>query len=121
MNSFDEFDFTKINTDADLFRKGITEQTQAQNVRELKEESPAKITQAQSKILAETSVELSINLGNLMLTIEDLIDLTPGVIFQYEMEKEKFLSINLGDNKIAEGRFVKDKEDLAIEITKVMF
>lgn len=77
------------------------------------------LTQAQAKILSEASVNLNVDIGSISMSIEDLIDLMPGEVFEFQLEKGKIVKIKLDAKTIAEAKFVKKDGSYALEIVSV--
>lgn len=79
-----------------------------------------KLTQGQAKLLSEASVDLSVEIGSISMSIEDLIDLMPGELFEFRLEKGKLVTLKLGTKTIAEAKFVKKDGNFALEIISVL-
>ena len=104
----DIFNMEKANTLAAAGQPEITEETDL-----------VKLTQAQAKILSEATVDLIVEIGSIVMSIEDLIDLMPGELFEFQVERGKVISLKLGAKTIAEAKFIKKEGNYALEIISV--
>ncbi len=103
--------FKKSNETRDGFLAVGTPEPLPETVRILRPE--------QTKLLASVEVELRVEVAQFMLSLEQLLDLVPGQIFEQAISSDARLTIRLGDSKVAEGRFVRKDGALALEILSV--
>lgn len=83
------------------------------------QEDLLRLTQAQAKILSEATVDLTVEIGSIIMSIEDLIDLMPGELFEFQVERGKAVNLKLGTKTIAEAKFIKQEGNFALEIVSV--
>jgi len=66
-----------------------------------------------------TEIEVGVEIGELQLTIDDLADLAPGTVFTYEFDPERPVSLLIGDERLAQARFVEQGGQLYLQIISV--
>ncbi len=94
-------------------------QMQDQDIDEAQGESYVSARRKVGKAFFESKIELGIEIGSLEMSINDFIELAPGASFSYSFEAEKPLALMLGEEKLAEGRFVEHEGKLLLQIEKV--
>lgn len=81
--------------------------------------SPEKIVHLsphQLKLLSELQVEVSVEIGTLQLSLEEIIDIARGNVFAFAYDENRPVALKLGDECIALAQFVKKDEQLALQI-----
>lgn len=70
----------------------------------------------QAKFLSEVPVTLGVEIGNLLLSAEQLIDLLPGQVFEFQFDPHLPVRLLLGEEHVGSARFVMHGEQLALEV-----
>lgn len=68
--------------------------------------------------LSDVTVELRIELGRLELSIEELLDLTPGARFQLTVAEPSPVALYLGEDLVVEGLLVCEGDEVFLEIER---
>ena len=79
-------------------------------------EKIVQLSQHQLRLLSELQVEISVEIGTLELSLEEVIDITRGKIFAFRYDETRPLALKIGEECIAFAQFVKDGEQLALQI-----
>jgi hypothetical protein len=77
------------------------------------------LSRQQANVLADIPVTLGVKVGTLNITAGELIDLFPGQTFEFEFDPLATLKLCLGDEEVAEARFILQGTELALEITRI--
>lgn len=78
------------------------------------------LSQAQASLLSNLQVELEVELGKVKLTMEDLLDLSPGRLLDYVLEDAPTVSLRLAGTRLARGRLVKREDKVFVEISELV-
>ncbi|MFN8389854.1 MAG: FliM/FliN family flagellar motor C-terminal domain-containing protein [Bdellovibrionota bacterium] len=81
---------------------------------------PRPLSTTQCALLGSIQLELRIDVGQLQLSIAELLDLAPGQIFRSPIDRSQPLVLRIGENEIARARLVKEGEALLLEIISVV-
>lgn len=73
----------------------------------------------QAKLLSQLTVPVEVEIGELELSVEDIIDLFPGEAFEFAFDPLSPLSLRIGGSEIAKAKFVLVESRLALEIISV--
>ena len=77
------------------------------------------INQAQARLLSNLQIELAVEAGKLELSVEDLLDLSPGRVIEYVLAEQPEVKLRMGSSVIAKGKFVSQEGQLCVEITSL--
>lgn len=77
------------------------------------------LTTKQAKFLADIQVAVSVRLGELQMSAEQLIDLIPGNIFSFPIDTAAEVKLVVGEEEVARAHFVEVDGELLLELTAV--
>ncbi|MCC6953891.1 MAG: FliM/FliN family flagellar motor switch protein [Deltaproteobacteria bacterium] len=69
-----------------------------------------------SRLLSEIPVEMTVELGEVLISAEELLTLLPGTTIDIRLEENEPLILRVGGERIGTGRLRKKGEGLALEI-----
>jgi flagellar motor switch/type III secretory pathway protein FliN len=72
-----------------------------------------------SKILSDISVSINVDIGQMELSVRDLMDLYQGQVFEFRFNPEQEVVLKIGEEVIALARFIMKEEILGLSITEV--
>ena len=75
-----------------------------------------KITAAQAKLLAELEVEVSVELGKVLLSVEQVLDLAEGQTFPLTIAEKSLVSLKVGDECVGIAQVISSGEGFALQI-----
>ena len=73
----------------------------------------------QVQLLNDLRLEATLEVGLVTMTAEELLDLTPGQLFEFQFDSEAPLFLTVAGERIASAKLVAEGEGLAIEITNI--
>ena len=76
--------------------------------------------QRREKLLAELRVVMTVRIGVLEITGQELLDLIPGRSFSFEFSPEKTLELCVGDEVVAHARLVQEDDTVFLEVISVV-
>jgi flagellar motor switch protein FliM len=76
------------------------------------------LSNSQARLLSEVHVNVEVQLGEIELSVSQLIDLLPGQRFNFEFDSLRPLKLKISEEEIGEAVFVKHGDQLALEIVK---
>lgn len=117
ISSLNELDFANVFADAQKLDLMPLEEAKVESVDDQRMQKP--ISSAQAQMLANLKVQISLEVGTLEMSVDELIDLLPGQIFQYALPSEQVVSLKLGGTKVAEAKLVCQDEKLGLKIINV--
>lgn len=84
------------------------------------EEANKKKLSAQGTVpVSEIGIGIQVEIGSLELSVQDLIDLSSGQTFEYEFDPMRPVTLCVGEEKIAQARFVQEDDRLLLQIVDV--
>lgn len=81
----------------------------------MKEEG-IELSTGQLRLLSDIQLEVALEVGQIILSAEQLLDLHQGQVFEVELDEKLPVTLRIGGEMIAEARFVLSDEQLALEI-----
>lgn len=79
----------------------------------------SELTLHQAKLLAELQVELSVELGRVSMSAEELLDLVCGQSFPLVLEEGNSVTLRLGAERVAAARLIEAAGEFQLEIVSV--
>ena len=70
----------------------------------------------QAKLLNEVKAEISVELGEIVLSADQLIDLVPGSVLEFAVDAQRPLTLRLYGELLGTGVVVRNGEELGLEI-----
>ena len=64
-------------------------------------------------------IDISVNLGNFKVSLDQLMDLKQGKLYEFNVEKDQDLELFLGEEKIADAKIVVHEEKYHVQITNL--
>ena len=64
-------------------------------------------------------IDVSVNLGSFKVSLDQLMDLKQGELFEFNLEKEQDLELFLGEEKIADAKLVLFEEKYHLQIVSL--
>jgi len=77
------------------------------------------LSSQQAKLLSELRVGVGVEVGTLEISAEELIDLYSGQSFEFEFDPDAPVKLRVGEELVAEAKFVLDGDKLALEVSSV--
>ena len=71
------------------------------------------------KLMAGLRIELSLELGTVEISLNDLLDLAPGQVFHYDFDPGRPIKLLAAGEEVAEGILVLENEQVFLEITTI--
>ena len=72
------------------------------------------------QMLKGLNVEIAIEIGTVQISLKELLDLEPGAHFQFPLDFKQTVSLRLGEEHIANGRFILQGDEILIEVTEIL-
>ena len=69
--------------------------------------------------LSDLRIEVSVVVGHFEMSFDDLVDLVPGNVFEFAFGAEEAVELFVGEEKIGAAKFVKDEDQLFLQIESV--
>ena len=64
-------------------------------------------------------IDINVNLGNFKVSLDQLIDLKQGKLYEFNVDKNQDLELFLGEEKIADAKIVIHEEKYHVQITRL--
>ena len=77
------------------------------------------LTLSQANLLSELQVSLSVEMGQLSLSVEDLLDLIPGNSFEFEFDPLQQFALRLGTEEVGRVIFVLEQGKISLQVVSV--
>jgi len=77
------------------------------------------LSERQSKLLADVSVQVGVEIGVISLSAEQLLDMLPGQVLQVNIPSDIHLRLRIGADYFATAKFVRNGDKLALEIIEI--
>jgi len=64
-------------------------------------------------------IDVSVNLGSFKVSLNQLMDIKQGELYEFNVEKDQDLELYLGEEKIADAKIVMHEEKYHVQITNL--
>ena len=64
-------------------------------------------------------IDISVNLGSFKVSLDQLMDLKQGGLYEFNVDKDRDLELFLGEEKIADAKIVLHEQRYHVQITKL--
>ena len=64
-------------------------------------------------------IDISVNLGSFKVSLDQLMDIKQGGIYEFNVDKDQDLELYIGEEKIADAKIVIHEEKYNVQITNL--